>query len=77
MAIEELNLISRCTPTSNSYKAAKSSLCWDTNNNVSTVSILLLMQTPLLLVVLCLMLYAWHAFGMGFGVGESSSLSAL
>lgn len=71
LAISELDILSECTPTSNAYKAAKSSLCWDINNNATIVSVLLLVQTPLLLVLLCVMLYAWNAFGSGYGIGTT------
>eukprot|EP01127_Copromyxa_protea_P004923 TRINITY_DN14745_c0_g1_i1.p1 TRINITY_DN14745_c0_g1~~TRINITY_DN14745_c0_g1_i1.p1 ORF type:complete len:524 (-),score=78.25 TRINITY_DN14745_c0_g1_i1:24-1595(-) len=67
-AIDEFNLLSQCQMTAESYKGAKTSLCWNINNDTTHVTALLVIQTLPLLIILCFMLYAWHAFGSSYKI---------
>jgi len=61
-----LEEIFSCKGASDTYLRIKSNFCWDTVNNFATVTLLLFLQIPSIVLLFISLLIGWKSFSTGY-----------
>jgi len=59
---QNVEALDSCNDSQTVYQETKQDLCWDVSNSMMQVTLLCILQSPILIVLLIYVLFGWHRF---------------